>query len=254
MKALSKSCADSDIGVAIRIGPLPAAQSAAMAPDAPQTRLICTAAQDAVAKAKLGGCTVAELQIDFDCAESKLSGYANWVNAVKSAISPVPIVITTLPSWLKDQAFVDLIHSADAYVLQVHSLHKPDGPDADMNLCDPDEARRAVAVASRLGAPFRVALPTYSYLAGFSADGKAGWAYLPRAHRQPGRRGQSLCMMRSDPAELADLVRDFSENPPANMTGIIWYRLPISDDTMNWALAHTANRNVRARRQNPWFR
>ena len=40
-----------------------------------------------------------------------------------------------------------------------------------MQLCDADEAKRAIADASAPGVSFRVALPTYSYLAGFSADG-----------------------------------------------------------------------------------
>jgi hypothetical protein len=38
-----------------------------------------------------------ELQIDFDCASSKLDGYRQWVIALKRAVAPVPLIITALP-------------------------------------------------------------------------------------------------------------------------------------------------------------
>jgi hypothetical protein len=47
-----------------------------------------------------------ELQIDFDCAESKLDGYQVWVEAIKYKISPVPVTITALPSWLNPNSEV----------------------------------------------------------------------------------------------------------------------------------------------------
>lgn len=221
-----------DIGLAIRIGPLPAG-SMAMQPGSVQTTLIADTAANAVDQARRAGLQVSEVQTDYDCAESKLAGYLNWVKAVRSAVSPATVVVTALPSWLKHQEFADLARETGSYVLQVHSLHKPAGPDAPMNLCDADEARAAVAEAGKIGIPFRVALPTYSYLAGFSADGKLlGLSAEGPEPAWPG--GTILRTMRSDPDSLADLVRQWSSSPPPAMTGLIWYRLPVSGETMNW--------------------
>jgi hypothetical protein len=47
-------------------------------------------------------------------------------------------------------------------------------------------------------------------------------------------------MMRSDPAAIAGLVREWLARPPKAMEGIIWYRLPISGDAMNWRPATLA--------------
>ena len=224
------------IGIAIRIGPLPAASADALNPDSLQTALICQTAVHAIATARQMGMGVTELQLDFDCAESKLAGYANWVKAVKNAISPVPVVITALPSWLKHHEFADLARIAGSYVLQVHSLHQPTGPDSPLLICDADEARRAVGHASEIGVPFRVALPTYTYLAGFSSSGKfIGLSAEGPLPSWP--TGTILRVMRPDPDSLANLVRIWSTDLPKAMTGIIWYRLPVAGDSMNWRSA-----------------
>jgi hypothetical protein len=222
-----------EIGLAIRIGPLRGSRAGAMDADSVETKFISTSAQAAIAAPRKAGLVVAEVQIDFDCAESKLAGYSNWVNAVENAVAPVPVVITALPSWLHDPQFASVARQASSFVLQVHSLHQPAGPDAPMTLCDPDEARRAVLDAAKIGVPFRVALPTYSYLAGFSPEGKL--LGLSAEGPEPAwPAGTTLRLMRSDPSPLADLVRQWAANPPPGMTGIIWYRLPVRGDTMNW--------------------
>jgi len=222
------------VGLAIRIGPLPGNAIAAMATGSAQTKLICESAITAVDAAHHAGLNVSEVQIDFDCAESKLPGYLNWVKAIKAAVAPAPVAITVLPSWLKHAEFAELAKAAGSFVLQVHSLHKPAGPDAPMTLCDAAEARAAVERAARIGVPFRVALPTYSYLAGFSLQGNLlGLSAEGPPPAWPA--GAVLRVMRSDPASLAELVRQWSVARPAALTGLIWYRLPIPGDTMNWS-------------------
>jgi hypothetical protein len=159
-----------------------------------------------------------------------------WIRAIRHAIAPVPIVITALPSWLKDGEFATLARTAGSFILQVHSLHKPTGPNEAMTLCDPDEARQCVAEAGKIGVSFRVALPTYSYLAGFSPDGKLlGLSADGPAPAWP--QGTILRAMRSDPQSLSQLVRDWSTSRPIEMTGLIWYRLPVPGETMNWRSA-----------------
>jgi len=50
-------------------------------------------------------------------------------------------------------AFQPLIHAADGYVLQVHSLERPKSFDTAFTLCDPGVARGAVAKATQIGMP-----------------------------------------------------------------------------------------------------
>lgn len=41
-------------------------------------------------------------------------------------------------------------------------------------------------------------------------------------------------MVRSKAPELSKLVSEWMHERPAAMTGVIWYRLPVSTDHMNW--------------------
>ena len=116
--------------------------------------------------------TASEFQIDFDCAASKLDGYRIWVETIRKKITPTPLTITTLPSWLKEPAFKTLVEATDGYVLQVHSVEKPKSFDAPFTLCDPVAAQHAVELAGKINVPFRVALPTYGYLLAFDQSGK----------------------------------------------------------------------------------
>jgi len=223
-----------EIGLAIRVGPLPAAHAAtAFNDDSVLIQLICRSALAAIANARAAAVKVAELQIDFDCAEAKLAGYQKWARALKVAVTPVPVVITVLPSWLKHPDFIALARAADGLILQVHSLHRPQSPDDSLRLCDVAEARRAVADVLPAGVPFRLALPTYSYLAGFSREGSL--LGLAGEGAQPSWPDESLVKtLRSDPAEIAGLVHDLMQHHPELLTGIIWYRLPVAGDTLNW--------------------
>jgi hypothetical protein len=42
-------------------------------------------------------------------------------------------------------------------------------------------------------------------------------------------------VVHSDPAALAQLVRTWNMDRPATMTGVIWYRMPVAADRLNWA-------------------
>ena len=198
-----------------------------------------------------------ELQIDFDCASSKLDGYRTWVRAIKQRVAPVPVVITALPSWLGRDAFVRLVDDADGYVLQVHSLERPRGPSDRFSICDPGRARAWVERAARLGRPFRVALPTDGYLVAFDASGK----FRGLCAEGPVPRAATLRHGSADPQAMAFLVAAWTQDRPAALTGILWYRLPVSSDRLNWrwptlvaVMAGTtprANVVVRARRVAP---
>ncbi|HOX06821.1 MAG TPA: DUF3142 domain-containing protein [Planctomycetota bacterium] len=217
------------VGLALRIGPYrgPFAEGDALAD------FLAGQAAELLREARAGGVQPAELQVDFDCAESDLDGYRRWVQAIRERVAPVPVTVTALPCWLKHRSFARLAAEAGGYVLQVHSLERPRSPEADAVLCDADSARRAVESAGRIGVPFRVALPTYGYVMAFDRGGRflGVSAEGPMAAWGPDVRLREL---RADPAAMAGLVRDWTESRPACMTGLIWYRLPVESDVLNW--------------------
>lgn len=216
------------VGLAMRVGPYGGPFQAGDR----TSRSLCDLLGRMVGKARSNQLAVAEVQIDFDCADAKLDGYRVWVGEMKRAVAPTPIVITALPSWLKrGKAFKKLVSEADGYVLQVHSLERPGGIGEPFTLCRPESALDAVRRAGKMGAPFVVALPTYSYLVAFDAAGKFLGIGAEGVNWKAGTRVQEA---RSQPAELAGLVREWERSRPASMRGLIWYRLPIADDTLNW--------------------
>ena len=217
------------IGLALRIGPF----SGPFAVEDDRARWLAGLAAALVAEATNRQTGLAELQIDFDCAESKLAGYRLWVQAIRGRVQPVPVVITALPAWLKQPAFRQLIAAADGYVLQVHSLARPKGPEARFTLCDPEAARRAVDQAAGLGRPFRVALPTYGYVMAFDAHNKfVGLSAEGPAPNWPANvQLREVC---ADPQAMAGLVAGWSRIRPEALQGVIWYRLPVEGESLNW--------------------
>ena len=128
------------------------------------TGLLADAAAAVIRNARAGGLSVEELQLDFDCPESKLDGYRAWVVAIRQRLGGLPFAITALPSWLDSPQFAPLARASGAFVLQVHALERPQSLQHIPPLCDPRRARRWVERAAKVDVPFRVALPTYRYL------------------------------------------------------------------------------------------
>jgi hypothetical protein len=220
------------LGLALRINahPGPFSNSDATA------RALTTLARELLATAADHGVTVAELQIDFDAATAKLAGYRLWLSALRDAAAPVPVVFTALPAWLRSDDFPALARTTGQYVLQVHSLTRPAGATSAFTLCDPGDARTAIERAARLGVPFRVALPTYGYTLAFDPAGR--FAGLSAEGPEPAwldRPGYTLREVSADSAALTGLVRALAADRPAALTGLIWYRLPISGDRLNWS-------------------
>jgi hypothetical protein len=215
------------VGLALRIG----AFSGPFAADDSVAQKILDIVKSILSGAEASGVVVRELQIDFDCAESKLDGYRIWLNAIRAATRPVPVRITALPSWLKRVEFKALATEAGAYVLQVHSVESPQG--SGIRLCQPERAREWVAAAGSLGIPFRVALPTYACLVAFDTQGQLLGVSSegPLPAWPPDAR---VCDSRADAGEMAELVQQWTAERPRCMTGIIWYRLPVESDTLNW--------------------
>lgn len=219
------------LGLALRIN----AYAGSFAADASATRELTTLASSLLDDARSAGLTITEFQIDFDASERRLADYRQWLDAFRPIVAPARLTFTALPSWLKHRRdFAALATAADDYVLQVHSLTRPSSPDDPAPLCDPEAARRAVADAARFNRPFRVALPTYGYRLAFDPQGRF-FALSAEGPAPPWPAGTIIRELESDPAALSALVSDLQRLHPAALTGIIWYRLPIAGDRLNWS-------------------
>ena len=200
----------------------------------PTARALAALASELLAEATVHGATVSEFQIDFDAATGKLAGYRAWLDTLRAAIAPVPLTFTALPAWLRSGEFPALARSAAGFVLQVHSLARPAGPDTPFALCDPAAARLAIERAALVGLPFRVALPTYGYTLAFDSTGRFA-ALSAEGPRPEWREDFIVREIRADASELAALVNSLTADRPAALSGLIWYRLPVAGDQLNWS-------------------
>ncbi len=225
--ALVKTCGP--VGLVLRVGPYPGA----LAENKSAVNFLAGLAASLVAEAQTNHVEPVELQIDFDCAESKLDDYRAWLGVLQKHLAPLPVTITALPSWLNSAAFARLAAVSTNYILQVHSLTKPADINAHFTLCDPDAAKRAVTRAGEIGVPFRVALPTYAYIVAFNSAGKFT-GLSAEAARANWPAGTQLRELRADPSAMSSLVQFWNTNRPPALCGIIWYRLPVAVDNLNW--------------------
>jgi len=181
-----------------------------------------------------GGLDVTGIEIDFDCPTSKLELYAERLVALRSKIGKMPLSVTTLPTWMeRPDAFLKLVSTVDRYVLQVHSIQRPVSVKDDVTLCDPKTALRWIQAAGESHTPFRVALPTYGYRLGFSETGELAEVSGEDASvvRKP---GWTYRVVRAKPVDMARLVRALASGKPTSCTGVIWYRLPVGGERLNW--------------------
>ncbi len=213
-------------GIALRVAPFGGPF------DDRTAQFLADTAEALVADATSHGAALSEFQLDFDCAQKKLSSYRVWVTRLRAALAPLPLVITALPAWLEEPELRALLSETNGFVLQVHSV--PIGSAATPGtLCDPTLARRWAAQAAKFGRTFTIALPTYRCLAGYGDGGKLLGVAMDAV--QPSwPAGTRVLEFRSDPDELARLVHEWNARRPANMDGVIWYRIPTGSDVRNW--------------------
>jgi hypothetical protein len=115
----------------------------------------------------------------------------------------------------------------------VHATTQPRFAAPETAVCEAADARRWVEQAGRLGIPFRVALPTYTYRVAFHPDGRfLGIEAEGTPRVWPA--GTVLRAFRPNAEHLANLIHDWKHDRPACLTGLLWYRLPVAGDTQNW--------------------
>jgi len=216
------------IGIAMRIDPF--AESATLHDE--RTRLFSETAKSLAEDARQHGVASAEFQVDYDCAKKRLAEYRTWLMPLREAVKPARLVITALPSWLDESEAGRLFAVADAFVIQVHSVPTRNEGER-VALCDPERARRWVSQAAKFGRPFSVALPTYSALVGYDADGHSlGMATDGVQPKWP--PGTRVVEFDSEADDESRLVADWRTGHPAAMERIAWYRLPV-EGKRNWS-------------------
>jgi hypothetical protein len=177
------------------------------------------------------GIRLRAIEIDHDCATSRLSDYTHLLHALRAAWpADEQLSITALPTWLDSPLLPQLLAEVDESVLQVHAVQSPQA-----GLFDAPAARRWIdAYARQTPKPFRVALPAYGLRVGFDAAGKAAAvvAEMPRDVT-----GDDARELRAAPEQVSGLLRGIEVARPAQLAGIVWFRLPLADDRRAWSLA-----------------
>ncbi len=180
---------------------------------------------------RAAGIELRGIEIDYDCASARLSGYARWLVRLRGALPPeFALSITALPAWLESPDLDAVLAVADESVLQVHGVDDP-----HRALFDPARAQDWVLRwSARTSRPFRVSLPAYATRAVFDARGQliaveseAGGVIAGDARRE----------LFADPLVVQDTLRWLDRERPAHLQGLLWFRLPAPGDRRAWSAA-----------------
>lgn len=201
------------------------------------TQALASLVQQSLAQAARADLLLAGVQLDYDCPTEDVGHYAALVQAVREVLPQTRLSITALPDWLRQPEFARLVATLDHFVLQVHSLALPTHVNAPVTLCDTGRIPAWLEAASGVGIPYYIALPTYGYELYFNEEGAfSGLA----AEGAPAVNAATTRLVHADPAAMAGVVRGLSAAPPPNCLGIVWFRLPVEGDSLNWDWATLA--------------
>jgi hypothetical protein len=183
-----------------------------------------------IADWRVAGVRVDGIEIDFDCPSSRLDEYAQLLATLKTKLpSDATLSITALPAWIDAVGLPAVLAHVDEAVLQVHAVTDP-----AQGLFD---AKQAALWITKFGAltkkPFRIALPAYGSALVLNADGTTAGVESEASIAQAGERRE----LNADPRAVAQLLRDLERTHPANLRGVLWFRLPLPGDRRAWPLA-----------------
>ncbi|WP_415772388.1 DUF3142 domain-containing protein [Pseudomonas sp. LB3P38] len=173
------------------------------------------------------GLNISGVEIDHDAGNARLPAYGEFLTHLRAVLpASIPLSITALPAWLDSPELPALLSTVDSSVLQVHAVSDP-----RLGLFDPDQASKWAKAWNRITSkPFYLALPAY------------GVALLPGRgapvveSEVPIERGGKHRELLADPRQLSRLGSELRNDPPAHLTGLIWFRLPLANDRRAWSL------------------
>lgn len=174
------------------------------------------------------GMHLAGVEIDHDCATARLPAYAELLGELRRQLpATLKLSITALPAWLASPQLETLLSRVDSAVLQVHAVSDP-----RRGLFDPALARDwARRWSERTDKPFLLALPAYGVALVDSRDGAA-----QVESEAPLRQGGARRELQAEPQQVAELLAELRDDPPAGLSGIIWFRLPLAGDRRAWPI------------------
>jgi hypothetical protein len=168
------------------------------------------------------------IEIDHDCADSRLSDYADLLRRLKPRLDPsLRLSITALPTWISSPLLSSVLECVDEAILQVHAVRAPTA-----ELFDPSAAMRWVdGFAKITPVPFRVSLPNY----GVRVSRVESERYLIESESPLLASGSSPLELVADPGAVSQFVRDLGRLTPRKLSGIVWFRLPTVGDRRIWS-------------------
>lgn len=181
-----------------------------------------------IADWRQAGVNLRGVEIDFDCARSRLDAYAQLLAELRTEMdSGLRFSITALPAWIGSKSLPGLIEQLDEVVLQVHSVSSP-----EQGLFDARRANNWISDFAKLSPrPLLIALPAYS--AGL-IRGVEGRSLVESEVSVPvaGARHE----LDVDPLQMRAFLDQLEHEPPRQLVGIVWFRLPLPDDRRAWSL------------------
>lgn len=186
-----------------------------------------------LAEARQAEVPVASLQIDFDCPERLLAAYAGELRTFRKNHTELPLTITALPAWLDAKGFDELIASTDGWTLQLHGTNRPKLGQTNQ-LFSAKVAQDWINMAKSYGRPFRVALPTYAYVACFGQRGEYLGMHAEQSSFPMGTR--RTLPLPAEPREVTRLLRLIDDAKYEQVVGVDWFRLPLPGDRQNWTM------------------
>lgn len=170
------------------------------------------------------------IELDHDVAESQLRPYAAWLSRLRTALPDVNLSITALPAWLNQSEVTALLAIPDEVVLQVHAVNQPAA-----GLFDARLAQGWIStLAHRHAGPFRVALPCYGSRVVFNEWGQM---LAIESETDVAVRSSYERELLASPFEVASLLSWLDAQAPDQMQGLMWFRLPTSEDQRSWRLS-----------------
>jgi len=169
---------------------------------------------------------VSTIQIDYDCPSKKLADYIKLMAHLRKKFPNKKLEITCLPDWLNKSTFSELIGKTDRYIMQVHGVS---GHGKGQALCDTIHTQKVAHQCAQLGHPFLIALPTYRHAISYSQNGT-----IQSVASEGNFHSSNYEIVSANAPQISSLIKLWQQQRPELMQGVIWYRLPVITDKMNW--------------------
>ncbi|CAK7191834.1 hypothetical protein COMNV_00014 [Commensalibacter sp. Nvir] len=169
------------------------------------------------------------IELDLDWPSLKLMAYVTLIRELRRQLpNDIRFYFTALPDWLNSASFPQLTEQAEAPILQLHAIENP-----KEGIFNEKKAQVYINQMNRLSKkPFYIALPTYGLKVNWLPSGNL--AFIAGENKTAlNYAGHEFY---SDPILLSRFVAKLELNTPRKLKGLIWFRLPVSNDQRNWSL------------------